>query len=91
MFFRTNQSLESYKIWDRVESALCTLFLKFLLLPAVGVIDGCRPNVELSGQCFYQCLCPFYLKVGWAENFATDYNTDADCLFAATPGLTVGN
>ncbi len=60
------------------QSGLC-------LLPIIGIVDMLGPNVELSAQSFYQCLCPFYLEVGWAAGFTVGYNTDTDSLTAAVP------
>jgi hypothetical protein len=46
-------------------------------------VDGFRPNIEFSGQRFYQCLCPSYLEVGWSYGFVVGYNADVNSLFAA--------
>jgi len=61
-------------------------YMALLLLPITGVVDIFRRDVKLSEQLFYECLCPFYLKVCWADGFVIGYNADADSLTAAVPG-----
>ena len=58
------------------------------LLPIAGIVDGFGLNAELSAELFYQCLCPFYLEVGWVSGFAVGHNTDSDSLAVAVPSST---
>jgi hypothetical protein len=68
---------------------LCSAFYRTLsLLPIAGIVDGFGLNAELSAELFYQCLCPFYLEVGWVSGFAVGYNTDSDGLAVAVPSST---
>jgi len=68
------------------KSCFAPLLWDSFLSPITWVIDGLGANVELSAQLFYQCLCPFYLEVGWAGGFTVGYNAEAYSSSTAVPG-----
>ena len=60
--------------------------LRFVLSPAVWVVDGFTPDGKLLGKFFDQHLYAFYLTIGWANGFSVRYYANADSPALAVPG-----